>query len=928
MIDHIKMTIMKGLIIIFLGIPVSFLHSKTINVPRDYVTIKMAVAASHDGDAVVVDDGIYYEKNVIVDKDIQLVSKNLYGAIVYGSIINRDSIFIVRARAEIAGFVLLNSYRGIVQRNSPDVEWRARDLIIVSMVGAGIEINDEWGKIGSAYIENIVFDSCPAGIVTNDARKVRATGCILIGCSWGFQGESHLSFVVDKSILINCRQDFADDADPISRDAPRKIIRGREVYSTKSNANSITEIGFRKLLSQLWRVDFGRYVDRGMTEKRRAFMINKISGDWSFSQNDHAQAIEDWSMALEIGHAVGLTALSWRIAGDLSQAFDGQGNERKSLEYLRRAADEIISLSAALPLGYFQESFIEDKVLIFENLIDRLSEGDHGESGQDSALEAFLYSEKFKLLGAPGLPLQPRRMFVDEERVPSPGGRGKDALNEISRLQRLLNDVKMSVEERRIVLEKLEDSEDEYKAYLLYRPLCAADVFPAVDLTELRSEETWKRTLGRNSAIIEFFSGLNNIFVFLLTRDDIQIAKIPGTDRFDSLVSNYLEYLKNDSRGEFAGRTGGRILYEALLGRLEMPAMTNVTKLTIIPDGVLNYLPFEALVMSAFSDQTASPSGIRKKRTRDPFMIERYEISYASSLTQLIFLANSPRKKEYKVDLLAVVNSRPKQPLLGFGSLPVLRYAAEEVDRIARRFGPTRAEVVRGESASEAFLKNRDLSEFKIIHIAAHGILDLFCWWRSALLLDRGEGSNEDGLLQPLDIMGLDFEAELIVLSSCKSGNVPPSRGRVAVGLHELFFQAGAKAALCSLWEINDRSTVRLMNAFYSELLKGNTASAALRSAKLDLLRSRDSQPRLWAAFVITGACSFPIYPASEIDDFGLVDDESPSRLSEKFTKVAPCSNRPKIDRPLFDLVNIILSEVDLGKRSVRFEDRLELRIN
>ena len=75
----------KGVVLSFFLFQAATLFSRTINVPNDFLTIKSAVAASRNGDVVEVEDGIYFEKNIIIDKDIVVKAKNLLGAIIYGT---------------------------------------------------------------------------------------------------------------------------------------------------------------------------------------------------------------------------------------------------------------------------------------------------------------------------------------------------------------------------------------------------------------------------------------------------------------------------------------------------------------------------------------------------------------------------------------------------------------------------------------------------------------------------------------------------------------------------------------------------------------------------------------------------------------------------------------------------------------------------
>jgi hypothetical protein len=116
-----------------LALAAGSLGASTIRVPQDSPLISLAVAGARPGDVIEVDDGLYFEKNVLVDKALTIRSKNLFGAVVYGSREAGAAIFLVRAACLIEGFVLRSASAGIIQRDSPDVRWTGRDLALFDL---------------------------------------------------------------------------------------------------------------------------------------------------------------------------------------------------------------------------------------------------------------------------------------------------------------------------------------------------------------------------------------------------------------------------------------------------------------------------------------------------------------------------------------------------------------------------------------------------------------------------------------------------------------------------------------------------------------------------------------------------------------------------------------------------------------------------
>jgi CHAT domain-containing protein len=105
------------------------------------------------------------------------------------------------------------------------------------------------------------------------------------------------------------------------------------------------------------------------------------------------------------------------------------------------------------------------------------------------------------------------------------------------------------------------------------------------------------------------------------------------------------------------------------------------------------------------------------------------------------------------------------------------------------------------------------------------------------------------------EVFDLKLNAELVVLSACKTGLGKIIRGEGITGLSRAFLCAGTPTVLVSLWNVYDRSTADLMTSFYKNLeTQGMNKAAALREARLEMIRSKKySHPYYWAPFVLIG---------------------------------------------------------------------------
>ena len=159
--------------------------------------------------------------------------------------------------------------------------------------------------------------------------------------------------------------------------------------------------------------------------------------------------------------------------------------------------------------------------------------------------------------------------------------------------------------------------------------------------------------------------------------------------------------------------------------------------------------------------------------------------------------------------------------------------------------------------ANRATVLNADLSQYRYVHFATHGVLDSERPGLSSLLLSMvdAQGKPQNGFLRANDIYNLKLPAELVVLSACQTGLGKEIKGEGLVGLTRGFMYAGAARVVVSLWNVNDKATADLMTKFYQRMLKrGESPAAALRAAQVEMWRSPQwRSPYYWAAFTMQG---------------------------------------------------------------------------
>jgi CHAT domain-containing protein len=155
-----------------------------------------------------------------------------------------------------------------------------------------------------------------------------------------------------------------------------------------------------------------------------------------------------------------------------------------------------------------------------------------------------------------------------------------------------------------------------------------------------------------------------------------------------------------------------------------------------------------------------------------------------------------------------------------------------------------------GDAASEAYLRSAPLDSFRVLHFATHALVNEEAVTRTALALAPGDG--QDGFLGPADLAALNLQADLVVLSACRTAGGVVLKGEGIQGLTAPLLQAGARVVVATGWRIADQSAGRLVEAFYAGLAAGNSVGDALRAAKLEAIRA-GAPPSEWAAFVAVG---------------------------------------------------------------------------
>jgi CHAT domain-containing protein len=429
--------------------------------------------------------------------------------------------------------------------------------------------------------------------------------------------------------------------------------------------------------------------------------------------------------------------------------------------------------------------------------------------------------------------------------------------------------------------------------------------------------EVQGNVLDDQTVLLEYSLGSEASYLWAVTKNGVALYKLPARSVLEKLATDLraqlipsklqrrivgIDVMADSQRGlgvsatPFAEDAASFVLASnALYKAVIEPAGSTIgeKRLLIVADGALNYVPFEALVKAP---ESADYSSL-------PYLIKSNEIIYAPSasvvgairqqdnsragramliLADPVFNSNDARAHgaaasanssetrglgiQSALTDVAGQDASPTAESAKMQGLPLARLAgtrteAEQIVKLAKTSG-TQADVWLDLDASEDNLDTRDISKYRVLHIATHGLLNAERPQFTGLVLSLVGNKSEDGFLRTDEVFNLHLGAPLVMLSACETGLGKEKRGEGVMGLTRAFMYAGAPTVGVTLWSVADKSTADLMTDFYKRLLAtppppasgGVSASAAMRDAQLAMITGKKySAPFYWAPFVLVG---------------------------------------------------------------------------
>jgi CHAT domain-containing protein len=691
-------------------------------------------------------------------------------------------------------------------------------------------------------------------------------------------GESVSTFKIAKTYHL--RKDY----DQALKYYERCLKLSRAARKARTEVNALTEMakiyalqGRHDLAAKQYRV-VEKFYESIRDQRGRAVALNSY-GDFLLRQKQTQPALDAYSRALPLSEKVGDKGILITTLYNLARANLASDAPEVALPFIKRSLTVIEDLRANVASPEFRISYFSGVRQHYELCIEILMRLDRQHPGEKYAAEAFWVSEKSRA-----------RLLLDlvrESRASIREGAAKPLLDRERELRGLIRTqaqyrLELSSSGRDSTelaevenqLAQLRGQYQDVAAELRQRNphLSSLEQFAPLSLEQIQKE------LGDGDTLLEFSLGDERSYMWVVTNKSSHAYERPARKIIeDSARELYTlitpqQSLEGQSSADYQAKieTSEKLylekassLSQMLFGQLGDQLENR--RLLVVPEGALQYVPFEALPGPNNPKPLLETNEIVVEPSFSALIaIRKNIVRHSSSPAKLVAVIADPVLNRYddRVQggaLTALVTTPEEAPaaITRAGGLTRLAHAAEEADAIAAVAPWGSTMVAKGFDASRETAMSPNIGQYQIVHFATHGFLDSENPELSGIVLTMIDpnGVKTNGLMPLHDIYSLDLSAELTVLSACQTALGKDIKGEGLVGLTHAFMSAGSKSVVASLWKVDDRATAVLMTHFYDAMLQqGMSPVAALRSAKLKMRHDEHwSAPYYWAGFVLQG---------------------------------------------------------------------------
>ncbi|BAY66831.1 TPR repeat-containing protein (plasmid) [Calothrix brevissima NIES-22] len=547
-----------------------------------------------------------------------------------------------------------------------------------------------------------------------------------------------------------------------------------------------------------------------------------IIGMLYYDFQEDQKALKHLQKALVIAQQIGDKENETRIFNGIGAVYSRQGQHKKALEYHQKSL--LIAQQIGYKYGegiylnniggtyisqgkYFEaEKPLSDAIKVWESLRITLKDDQKISIFQQQALTygnlQFALIAQKKIEQALEISERGRaRAFVDL--LTSKSTKNQEWINtipSIAQIKKIAQQQKATLVEYSVI--------DDSKLYIWVVKPTGEIVFKQVDLKSLKTPleklvETSRRSLGVTGAVIKERGA------------EIKNPPLPSPETQKKRLQQLHELLITPIANHLPKNPSDRVIF--------------------IPHESLFLVPFPAL-----------------KDANDKYLIEKHTILTAPAIQVLDYTRKNTETLNIASlqpgDTLLVGN--PIMPITGIP--PVQQRPLPGTEKEANKIAPIlNTQPLIGKQATKSAVLQK-ISTAKIIHLATHGLLYGFGERiPGAIALAPDTPGVNEGLLKTTEIINLNLNADLVVLSACDTGGGEIT-GDGVVGLSRSLLTAGAESVIVSLWAVDDSSTSDLMVEFYQQLQQNPDKAKALRQAMLSTMK-KHPHPIHWAAFTLIG---------------------------------------------------------------------------
>lgn len=336
-----------------------------------------------------------------------------------------------------------------------------------------------------------------------------------------------------------------------------------------------------------------------------------------------------------------------------------------------------------------------------------------------------------------------------------------------------------------------------------------------------------QKKIKENTAIVSYIWNTDDketpiLYGVIITKNKADIFEVKETKQIAALVTDFRKSVSQpfdttDDRDKFQEMSYN--LYQLLFPEGKIRKLLVGKNVVIIPDGELQYIPFEALITNQKNNE---------------YFIEKHQVNYAYSASFLIYNNGIKRKFEKSFTGFAPVSFL-------HNNLNALKRSENELNRIYDITGGQ--QFLNTNATKETFFSTAPKST--MLHLATHADASGNPW---IAFYDSKLGAHE--------LYISIIPTELVVLSGCDTSLGKISQGEGVMSLSRGFFHAGANTVASTLWNANDKSTAVIMSDFYKNLKVGESKVKALHNAKLKYLETAnlsEKAPYYWAPMILMG---------------------------------------------------------------------------